>query len=207
MDLKEKEDIAEKILSAAEELFSKYGIRSITMDDIAKELGMSKKTIYQYYKDKNEMVVKITERYMQEDETCMQDIENNSQNAVEAVLKMSDYFRQELSDVNPAMIYDIKKYHPEAWSLHQSYSKTRFIESFEKNYDWGVQDGLYRKDLNVRILAHLRLAEINLTFDESVFSNKEFNVIDVHITMTEHFLRGILTDKGFQKFNEYKLKA
>jgi TetR/AcrR family transcriptional regulator, cholesterol catabolism regulator len=201
---KEKEEVGEKILQVAEDLFSKYGIRSVSMDDIARELGMSKKTIYQYFKDKNEMVVKITETYLHEDETCMQDIEQESSNAVEAVLKMSDYFRQALSEVNPAMIYDIKKYHPEAWQLHQTFSKTKFVESFEKNYAWGVSDGLYRKDLNIRILAHLRLAEINLTFDESVFSNKEFDVVDVHITMTEHFLRGIMTDKGFEIFNQFK---
>jgi AcrR family transcriptional regulator len=204
MESKEKEEVSEKILQVAEELFSKYGIRSISMDDIARELGMSKKTIYQYFKDKNEMVVKITEGYMQKDEACMMEIEQAANNAVEAVLKMSDYFREAMSEVNPAMIYDIKKYHPEAWHLHQSYSKTRFIESFEKNYAWGVADGLYRKDLNIRILAHLRLAEINLTFDESVFSNKEFSVVEVHVTMTEHFLRGILTEKGFEIFNEFK---
>ncbi|MCU0446480.1 MAG: TetR/AcrR family transcriptional regulator [Microscillaceae bacterium] len=204
MESKEKEEVSEKILQVAEDLFSKYGIRSVSMDDIARELGMSKKTIYQYFKDKNEMVVKITEGYMHEDEACMIEIEQASSNAVEAVLKMSDYFRQAMSEFNPAMIYDIKKYHPDAWHLHQSYAKTHFIESFERNYAWGVADGLYRKDLNIRILAHLRLAEINLTFDESVFSNKEFNVIEVHVTMTEHFLRGILTEQGFEIFNQFK---
>ena len=111
----------ERIILGAEELFLKAGIKSVTMDDVARHLGMSKKTIYQFFKDKNELVIGLVRKKIQEDEEQMEEILNKSTNVIEGMINMMKCSEDIFSRINPIVIHDIQKYHPEAWKQFQNF--------------------------------------------------------------------------------------
>ncbi len=196
-------DLRERILKAAEELFAKFGIRSITMDELASELGISKKTIYQHFKDKDEIVQEVASNRMNCDHEASEEIRQNSKNVIDEVLKELEMFRQHAVSLNPVLIYDLKKYHPNTWNLFQRHKQTVLYGIIKRNLEEGIGQGLYREDINVEILAKLRLQEIDIVFDQDVFPYEKFNQFEVQMVLADHFLRGIMTEKGKEIYDNY----
>ena len=113
----------ERILEAAEVLFFKYGIKSITMDDIAKHLAMSKKTIYLFFKDKNEVVETLMKEGLNKDKCELNDITKNSANVIEEVMNLMKHMGTMFGKVNPNIFYDLQKYHPNAWKQFMKFKE------------------------------------------------------------------------------------
>ena len=194
----------ERILLGAQELFFRFGIRSITMDDIAKHLGMSKKTIYQFYKDKDEVVHSLMQMKLKEDEKDFGAIHNNASNIVDEVFGMMQCMSQIFSQINPTIFYDMQKYHTNTWKLFKDF-KTKFILGLvEKTVAKGIKDGLVRADVNPKIMARLRIEEIEMGFNPAVFPTEQFKLLEVQLAMVEHFLYGICTLKGHKLIDKYK---
>ncbi|MDX2304025.1 MAG: TetR/AcrR family transcriptional regulator [Microscillaceae bacterium] len=202
IDLKEK--LKENILNTSENLFRKYGIRSVTMSDIAHELGISKKTIYQYYKDKNEIVCLMIERVHARDLRDIHQIQQQAENAIDGVLKMNVHFQKIYGHTNPSMVYDIEKYHPEAWLIAQKYDKEGYLRSILENLERGIAEGFYRKEINTAFIAIWRIEQFNLACNEKIFPRDQFDLWSNFVEMTELFLRGIVTLEGFQLLEKYK---
>ena len=203
LDIKENTEVKDKILEAATSLFWQYGTRSVTMDEIAKEIAVSKKTIYQYFKDKNEIVCRVMERKHDKQMKEMRELESNADNAIEALLNVSDFMAETFAKVNPSLLFDTKKYHPEAWELHQN-RRDQIIESIKGNLRRGIQDGLYREDLPLEYLAVLRIEQVELAFDGQKFSSDQYELVKVQLAFLDHFIRGLVTLKGFQLLETYK---
>lgn len=203
LDLKENTEVKDKILQAATELFWQYGTRSVTMDEIAKEIAISKKTIYQYFKDKNEIVCLVMERKHQKQIQEMDELESSAENAIDAILKVSDFMAKTFAKVNPSLLLDTKKYHPEAWEIHQS-RRENILESIRKNIRWGIKDGLYREDTPIDYLAVLRIDQVELAFDARKFSKDQYDLVKVQLAFLDHFIRGLVTLQGFQLLEMYK---
>lgn len=194
----------DKILHGAQELFFKYGLRSVTMDDIAKHLGMSKKTIYQCYKDKDEMVHTLMQNHIKEDECTFRGNYDKSENVVEEVFNIMKSMTEIFSKVNPLLFYELQKYHPKSWQLIRDF-KENFVQSmFEKSIEKGKKDGYVREDINAKILARLRMEEVEMAFNPQIFTPDKFSVLQVQLALTEHFLYGICTLKGHKLINKYK---
>lgn len=194
----------EKILNGAQELFFKYGLRSVTMDDIAKHLGMSKKTIYQCYKDKDEMVHTLMQNHIKEDECVFRGNNEKSVNVVEEVFNMMKNMTEIFSKVNPLLFYELQKYHPKSWALIKDF-KENFVQTMvEASIEKGKKDGYVREDVNAKIMARLRMEEVDMSFNPQVFSPDKFSVLQVQLALTEHFLYGICTLKGHKLINKYK---
>src|SRR6195952_6152171 len=111
----------ERIINGAEELFLKAGIKSVTMDDIARHLGMSKKTIYQFFKDKNELVTGLVKKKLMQDENQICMMVDQSNNVIEEMINMMKASEEIFSRINPVVIHDMQKYHPEAWKQFQDF--------------------------------------------------------------------------------------
>jgi len=105
----EVNSIKDKIISESIELFLKYGVKSVTMDDIAKHLGMSKKTIYQHFKDKEEMIIQATDQYFKTEHERMEGIEEGAENAVEALYNLTVCLREQLKNTKNNVIYDLEQ--------------------------------------------------------------------------------------------------
>lgn len=197
-------DLKERILTEADELFCKFGVKRITMDDIAKQLGMSKKTIYQHFKDKNELVYVLIQNMLDMQMKAMDANTAKAGNAVEEVFLVVTHLQQMLSKMNPMIFYDLQKYHPETWNLFKNFRYSYMKECLLKNMSWGVEEGYFRKELNFEIIAVLRIEQVDMIFNQIVFPPGKYMITDVMTEITEHYLYGLCTLKGHKLINKYK---
>jgi AcrR family transcriptional regulator len=194
----------DRIVQGAEELFFKYGIKSITMDDIAKHLAISKKTIYQYFSDKNELVETLMSVNLKKDECEFKQIQSDSENMVVEVFNMMKHMGVMFSKVNPNIFYDLQKYHPNAWKLFKTFKQDTMAKMVESSLERGIKEGLVRPDLNAKILSRLRIEQVEMGFNSEVFPPDRFKLVEVQVAMIDHFLYGICTLKGHKLINKYK---
>ena len=196
----------ERILIAAKELFWKYGIKSITMDDIGKELGMSKKTIYQCFADKEVIVKAITNQEISLRQTECDFICKKSKNAIHEILLMMVQMSDMFGKMHARLFYDLQKYHPESWNLFIQHKENYILPTIENNLNRGIGEGLYRKSLNIKIMARLRAYQVEMAFNPMIFPNEKFSIGEVQMQMIDHFLHGIATEKGHKMIIKYQHK-
>jgi TetR/AcrR family transcriptional regulator, cholesterol catabolism regulator len=196
-------EIKQRILQKATELFFKWGVRSVTMDDIAQALGISKKTIYQHFSDKDEIVYQVMVQQVQEDKCEMESLDQCS--LIEKAKKFVEMIQIQLTGVNPSLFNDIRKYHPRAWQVFETHRNQFLLDSVRKDLVQGIEEGVFRSDIQVEVLARLRMMEIDMGFDTTIFPPEQFNIIDTQLAFFDHFMRGIFTEKGIKYYNQMKL--
>jgi AcrR family transcriptional regulator len=194
----------ERIILGGEELFLKAGIKSVTMDDIAKHLGMSKKTIYQFFKDKNELVIALVKKKLQDDEDQMSAIISQSGNVIEEMINMMKCSEEIFSRINPIVVHDMQKYHPDAWKQFQNFKSDVLVHTLEELLTKGIKQGYIRPEIDVKVIAMMRVAQVEMGFNTSIFPIAEFNTWKVQQQFMEHFNYGICTLKGYKLLNQYK---
>ncbi|WP_143083967.1 TetR/AcrR family transcriptional regulator [Flexibacter flexilis] len=200
-------ETTEKILRGAEELFMRYGIKSITMDEIAKHLGISKKTIYQFFEDKDEIVFMSCKKHLCSDAECLQVISRGAANAVEEIFNLSEFLRNTVVRTHPSVLFDLQKYHKSSWDLYLSHKETVIEKYISSNIRRGIEEGLYRAEINVSIISHIRLDMIQMAFNPDIFPPTRYNLMEVHMQLMEHFIYGLLSPKGYETLQELKNKA
>jgi len=194
----------EKILKEVGEMFMTYGVRSVSMDDISRHMGISKKTLYQYFKDKNELVEKGTEQHIRLQQKEYDEVTQKATNAIEELHLMSKCLRNHLAELNPSLVFDLKKFYPSAWDIVVNYERKTVFESIKDNLDRGKKEGYFRKEINANILARLRVEQVHMSFDPAVFPKNKFEFPMVHVEMFDHYIYGLLTDKGHELYKQYK---
>src|SRR3569833_291944 len=194
----------DRILDGSGELFLQAGIKSVTMDDIAKHLGMSKKTIYQFFKDKSELVLALVKKRLKDDECEMTEMLSKSGNEIEGMINMMKCSEEIFGRANPSVIHDMQKYHPEAWKEFQNFKSGVIVRTMEELLTKGIQQGYIRSEIDVKVLARLRVAQVEMGFNTAMFPVNEFNVWKVQQQFLEHFNYGICTLKGYKLLDEYK---
>jgi TetR/AcrR family transcriptional regulator, cholesterol catabolism regulator len=200
----EETSIKEKILKGAEELFVKYGVRSISMDDIARHLSVSKKTLYQHFADKEDIVTMTCKQHLDRNCTEFDAIRDNAKNAIEELANLSGCLKRNMEHMNPSLLFDLQKYHPKAWAVWLDH-KNKFIrESVVRNLKQGMQEGNFRAEINPEIIAAMRLELVQLAFDESVFPRERFRLAEVQMAIFDHFVYGLVTEKGRKLYLKYK---
>lgn len=195
--------VKERIIKATLDLFWRYGVKSVTMDDIAKELGISKKTIYQHFSDKDAIVAEVVETELDCEKKDIERMEGEANDPIDEVMRTSDYMRATIATMNPVLLHDLKKYHPAAWNLFQKHKHERIIRTIKRNLTKGIELGLYRNDLNVDILARMRIEMVEMAFDTTIYPPQQFGLMEIQHQFIHHFLRGILTESGFKLYNTY----
>lgn len=173
------------------------------MDDLARELAISKKTIYQFFKDKNEVVCLTTKSHLEKEKKDIEDIHTRSENAIHEIFLISKIFRQRVLGLNPSLLFDLERYHPEAWAIFQEYWSV-FSRQLTSTLSRGMEEGFFRPELDVEVLAVLRLHEVQLSFDPRVFSPNQFDYKQVQLQLTDHYVNGITTVKGKQLLDSYQ---
>ncbi|MBS1650712.1 MAG: TetR/AcrR family transcriptional regulator [Bacteroidetes bacterium] len=193
-----------KILTAVSELFTKYGVKAITMDDIAKHLSMSKKTIYQFFKDKDDVVISLVKLKISENKTLIEASVAKSKNIVEEMFGTMECMRIIFSRINPVFFYEISKYFPNAWVLFVEFKNGFILNSLKESLKKGQEEGYVRNDINIELLSMLRIEMLELAMKGELFYNEKFNLLDAQLQITEHFLHGVCTLKGHKLINKYK---
>jgi AcrR family transcriptional regulator len=192
-----------RILEKAHGLFMQYGLRSVSMDDIASSLGMSKKTIYQHYSDKDELIVAVISQELERNQSQCELYQQSSINAVHEIFLALDMVVALFSAMNPSLIHDMQKYHPKAFLKFQQYKNDYVYSTIRENMERGIQEGLYRGDINLDILARYRLESIMLPFNPEFHNKLKFNLAQIEEEFIIHFLFGLASPKGYQLINQY----
>jgi AcrR family transcriptional regulator len=197
-------EIHQQIFQESFKLFHQYGIKSVSMDDIAKKLSISKKTLYKHFSNKQDLVYQIVSHQAKSNESDCICVTEKSDNAIHELMLMMITLREMFKGMNPSLLFDLQKFYPKAWKIIEEQQDIFVKQMIFKNLKQGVEEGLYRSDINENILAELRLEEIKLTFNTEVFKGHAME--DVQICLLEHFMMGITTIKGHKLANEYKNK-
>ncbi len=193
-----------RIREKARDLFMQYGLRSVSMDDIAGKLGMSKKTIYHHYADKDELIVAvITEEVQQNQHICERD-KTNADNAIHEVFLAMDMVVELFSAMNPSLIYDMQKYHPNAFLKFQQHKNDYLYNTILENMEKGIREGLYREDINLQILARYRVESMMLPFNPDFHTKLKYNLAQIEEELIVHFLFGLASPKGYKLIIKYQ---
>ena len=194
----------DRILEHACTLFLRNGIKSVSMDDIAAGLAMSKKTLYKSFANKDEIVVSMLARHLTKTQGECASLAGHAANAVEEMLNISRWAEREFGSVHPSIFYDLRKYHPAAWALFAAHKSTFILDQITQNLRRGIAEGLFRPDLDVDVLARLSLAQIELAFDRDLYPPAQFGPVRVNRVFDEHFLLGVASLKGHRLINQYR---
>lgn len=197
-------DTKTRIQEQAKNLFMKYGIRSVSMDDIAVGLGMSKKTIYQWFKDKDELVDVIVEDDIKRIRQDCLHSRDNSANAIEEVFLTMDRLIVHMQNMNPTILYDLHKFHFQSFRKFMEHKNKNLKEVVASNLRRGMDEGLYRGNLDVEVLSRYRLESMLIPFNPDIFPSPEFNVIQVTMLLIENFLFGVVSLKGYGLIEQYQ---
>jgi AcrR family transcriptional regulator len=183
-------------LDRVESLFMRFGIKSITMDDVAHDLGISKKTLYQMIESKDALVIKVLDHHISREKASCLLMAKKASNAIDEIFTIMDSNTQELAQMKTNIINDLQKYHRDAWLMIRNFQYDFVLKVIHDNLTRGRQEELYRRDFDLDIIAKLHLAASFNLFDEQLFppgSTSKVTLFKEHIM---HFLHGIVSAKG-----------
>lgn len=192
-----------RLVAEALGLFLKYGIKSITMDDVSKELGISKKTLYQIVVDKEDLVNKATKYYTEKDRHTILNIVNSYSNAVEQLVQICNYSCNVLREMNPSVIYDLKKYHPDSWNVYLTYKNSFIYEVIFHNIKNGIEKGFYRADLNIDIICRFYVGQIETIINPDIFPTHQYKFENTCKEFLIYHIHGISTAEGIEQLTNY----
>ena len=197
-------DYKERIQAKADELFMRYGIRSISMDDIAAGLAMSKKTLYQFFADKDELVDAVVDKELKKGQqdclACMQ----QSNDAVDEIFITMENIAEQFRNMNPMVLYDLEKFHESSFRKFLKHKNEFLLDVIRKNIERGIREELFRPEINVDVLSKFRLESMMIAFNINVFPPRKYNLVEVTQEIIEHYLYGVATLKGHKLILKYK---
>lgn len=192
----------EIILKKAGEIFLKYGFKSVTMDDIANDLGISKKTIYKFYKNKVELVDEAVTYFHEGVHKTITNICGFGHNAIQENFEIKKTFKDMFNSFDDSPVYQLEKYYPKTYKKIISNEHFIYKECITNNLIKGIQEGLYRKNINLELTAKFYFSLMLSVHDSSLFSNNKNNLNQLELQALEYHTRAIATDKGLQILHE-----
>lgn len=183
----------------------RFGIKSMTMDDLARQMSISKKTLYQFFADKSELVRMVLITHLDRDRDEIIRIYEENENAIEELFKVIKLVSSKLVKIHPSIHFDLEKYYPEAWKAFKEHKNNFIFKSLTRNMEKGIRTGLYRDDFDVAVIAKIYISRIDSVFDPEVFPPDQYHFSKVYFEMVTYHLRGISTAKGLEILDQ-KLK-
>jgi AcrR family transcriptional regulator len=199
-------DTGTRIKQKAHDLFMQYGLRSVSMDDIASSMGISKKTIYQYYADKDELVDAVLDAEFKRNEGICEYDRQHSKNAIHEIFMAMDMVVEMFSSMNPSLIFDMQKYYPKAFEKFHQHKNGYLFNLIRENILRGISEELYRPGLKVEIIARYRVENIMIAFNPGFHTKMKYNLAEIEEEFIIHFLFGMASPKGYKMIEKYKLE-
>jgi Transcriptional regulator len=193
----------QNVLHKVTEMFMRYGIKSVTMDDISRNLGMSKKTLYQYIDNKADLLQQVFQQHIEDETTAMESIVEESKDAIDEILNIAKYITNLLREMSPNTLYDLQKYYREVWDLMEELHQQHIYKVIHNNIERGVKEALYRADIDADIIARLYVSCNKVIVDESVFPLKQYNTERLFLEHIKYHIFGIASKKGLQLLDKY----
>lgn len=192
----EKQEKEKELLIAVTALFMQYGVKSLTMDDICSHLGISKKTLYLYVSDKKDLVKKSLELAIGDDQCMLCEISDTQANPIDELLAINVKISEKLQGMQPAVMYDLQKYYPEAWKVMENHKQCFVFEMVVKNIETGITQGLYRDNVNSELVAKIYVTMLDKIFEVGFFPGHKYSFQEMHREIARYHLRGIASEKG-----------
>ena len=192
----------EYILKQISELYLKFGIKSVTMDDVANEFGISKKTLYQYFEDKADLVQQVIDFYLK---TLAFDLNNNNgENAIDRYFALRAHIIHLLKHMHNNIEFDLKKLYPRLYRKVYKVKRERIFSNTVENMKEGIMQGLYREDIDPELVAKLQVGKMLYTMDpqNEIFTESELMTIDTFDKIMEYFMYSVCTEKGIKYYKE-----
>jgi TetR/AcrR family transcriptional regulator, cholesterol catabolism regulator len=194
----------DKILKTALSLFFKYGIKHVTMDDIARELGMSKKTIYQFFREKDDLVNQLVETELSNQECEFDTLNKAATDPIHEIILISHKMRTMMQTINPNFFLDLQKFYPVAFHRFQKFKSECAYRNVLDNINRGIAMGVYRKDLDPEFVAMYRMGQLDALMFGDSFTFERISFARTHDLMLDMFMYAISTIKGHKLINQYK---
>ena len=189
----------QEIIHKISEIYLKYGIRSVTMDDLARELGVSKKTLYLHFQDKNDVVRKVIQ-YLIENQKCgiQEVLELPDTNAIDKLMMMTRFFAEHLKNSNASLAYDLQKHYTDVWDEVIEFKREEVFKHIMDNINTGISEGLYRNDLEYEIIARAYVSRMEMYQTDLWEPLSRYPLEDVFRTLFIYHIRGIANNNGLR---------
>lgn len=197
------EEKTKEIVEQSSDLFMRLGIRSLTMDELAFRIGLSKKTLYNYVQDKNDLVEQCVRFIRNRNQSEMEKACEESSNAIEELKMSGEIARTVFRNMQPSVFFDLQKYYPKAWRVFMDFKNEYMYKCIVDNIERGKAEGLYRDDVKTEMVSLLYLNLINGVFDSNSPFHNKFPFSDLHHEMVIYHLRGIANEKGLKLIGKY----
>lgn len=197
-------DTGERIKARAKEMFMQYGLRSVSMDDIAGSLGLSKKTLYRFYEDKDALVGSVIREMLMHNQDCCSADKERADNAVHEIFLAMDFMHEIFRSMNPALVFDMQKYHPAAFAKFAKHKNDFLFNVIRENIQRGISEELYRPEIMVDVVARFRTESMMLPFNPEFLSKLKQSLAEVEDELMLYFLYGLVTPKGYKLAEKYR---
>lgn len=194
----DREYKVQEIIIETVQLFQRYGIKSISMDELSRRLGISKKTLYQHFTDKNDLVEKAVMHMIEERDCAMKQINSQELNAIEEMFEVFNLAGEMIRNYNPTLDFDLQKFYPQVYRKIRDFHRQHMFDSTLRNLRKGKEEGLYRLDLNAEIIAKLFVMRIEMLMRSDFISQEEIFSEDFFKESFKYHLYGIISSKGYQ---------
>ena len=194
----------DRIKGAAHDLIMKYGVRTVSMDDIAAAVGMSKKTLYQYYQDKEELVKAVVETIIEQNQgTCCGFVEK-ANDAIHEIFLTMEMMVEMFSEMNPSVLFELQKYHPQVYGTFHKHKVEFIYQHISANIERGKKEELYREDVNTEIMCRYRIDSMFIPFNpEFQRSLNKYTLLELEEQIILNFLFGMVSSKGYKLAMKY----
>lgn len=192
------EDKANEIIHAASNLFKRYGIRSISMEELSRQMGISKKTIYQHFADKNDLVEKTILFIMEEKGCILKELIQKNLNAIDELFAMFDYANELIRDHKPTLEFDLKRFYPQVFNKIRDFHRNSVLSITLNNLIKGKAEGYYRNDFDAQIIAKLHVLRIENLMHSDLITPEEIHSNAFYNEVFKYHIYGIISQKGHQ---------
>lgn len=198
-----------RIVQKVRSLYYRYGIRSVTMDEVARILGISKKTLYEHFRNKQELVREVLAEDYRQSLDFTEEIRNRNLNAIEEMFEMYRMIHGIFKEYNPAVVYDVRKYYPLIYTEMKTSRRKLMYDATLENMIQGKREGFYRSDLDEAVIAKFHLARYESLFESDLFTPEDISSFSMYHEAFVYHIYGIVSEKGrvFFEMNFKKFRS
>jgi len=192
----------DELLASISKIFKKFGIKCISMDDIAQQLGKSKKTLYQHFKNKNEVLGQVVQFELRTELRELEDLNSSQVNAIDQILVISKYLETKVFNLNHALVHDLKKYHPLIWDTFKDQRELQIESLVKRNLSMGINQGLYRENIKTESFIVSYLLRLHFIDYELYHNEIAKDYYDSYDTLFLYHVYSIANDTGIRYLQE-----
>ena len=196
----------QEIIIAAFKQFKLLGFKSVTMDDIVRKIGISKKTLYELFKDKDELVLECIKFMLNDNQAQTEKALKNSINAIDQAINILIIMEKMIRGMNPVCYLDLQRFYPSAAKYLNDHKDSFMFQCISDNLKQGIQEGFYREDIDIEIISRFRMESALIVLQHDLFPQETYDIVKVNTQIFAHYIYGIASSKGHKMIESYLKK-